>query len=85
MDFILAIVFWLICGGLAGYLASQKNRSVGVWFTVGLLLGPLGLIVAAGVPKVDAAERHDEPVPQPENFGNRGGIEDLQSSIMNRK
>ncbi len=36
---------WLICGVGSAWLASTKGRSVAVWLLLGLLLGPLGLLL----------------------------------------
>lgn len=38
---------WIICGFVGGAIAENKNASVGLGFTLGLLFGPIGLIVAA--------------------------------------
>lgn len=40
------IIFWIICGGLAAMIASSRGGSGVVGFFVGLLLGPLGVVIA---------------------------------------
>ena len=70
-------VIWVVCGGFAAYLASEKSRSGSVWFLLGLLFGPLGLIAAAGVPpaSTSAAGGSRESAQKPQ------GLEDLQTSL----
>ena len=41
------VVLWVICGLFAGVIASGKGLSFGAYFFVGLLLGPLGILIAA--------------------------------------
>ncbi len=38
-------IFWIISGCAASYVAGQKNRSSGNWFLLGLLLGPIALLM----------------------------------------
>ncbi len=45
------IVFWLICGVIAGVIGSAKNRSGLGWFVLGALFAPSVLIVAV-LPKL---------------------------------
>jgi hypothetical protein len=40
------VVIWLIFGFLSGIIASNKNLSFGSYFVVGVLLGPIGLVIA---------------------------------------
>lgn len=40
------LVLWLICGIISAVVASNKGRSGCGWFAVGLLLGPLGIILS---------------------------------------
>ena len=40
------VVFWIICGGIAAMIASSKGGSGLLGFFAGLLLGPIGIIVA---------------------------------------
>jgi len=56
MDMLCGIaVVWLICGLLAGYLYQNKGRSGATGFIGGLLLGPLGIILALVTPVDEAA------------------------------
>lgn len=47
MTVTLIVLLWIVCGGIAAFLAWTKGRSVGAWFFCGLLLGPIGVIAAA--------------------------------------
>ena len=40
------VIFWIICGGVAAMITSSKGGSGGIGFLVGLLLGPIGIIIA---------------------------------------
>lgn len=44
------LVFWAICGLLAGWIASQKKRSFIEGLVLGSLFGPLGCIVEGCLP-----------------------------------
>ncbi len=46
---------WIICGILSGVIASSKNRSGCVWFLVGFLLGPLGIIASGFMSKLEVS------------------------------
>tara|TARA_B100000579_G_C22805460_1_gene842248 strand:+ start:844 stop:1419 length:576 start_codon:yes stop_codon:yes gene_type:complete len=46
---ILLIFLWIITGLTTGVVASDKGHGFGSWTSVGLFLGPLGLIAAAGL------------------------------------
>jgi hypothetical protein len=70
-------VIWVVCGGFAAYLASEKSRSGSVWFLLGLLFGPLGLIAAAGLPSASAGATNESP----ESPQKPAGLEDLQTSM----
>jgi hypothetical protein len=39
-------VLWLLFGAVCAFLAKEKNRSVSSFFVCGLLLGPIGLVIA---------------------------------------
>ena len=47
MAAVVVVLLWVVCGGVAAFLAWTKDRSVTAWFFAGLLLGPLGVIGAA--------------------------------------
>ena len=57
-------IFALICGGIGCYVSQQKHRDPTEGFMFGLLLGPLGLVIAAclptGQPKSRAVTDEDE-------------------------
>lgn len=40
-----AICVWLICGVGAAAIANSKGRSAGWWFVIGVLIGPLALLI----------------------------------------
>ncbi len=44
MEFI--AILWFVCGLIAAIVATNKGRSGCGWFLVGVLLGPLGFILA---------------------------------------
>jgi len=44
------LLFWLMMGALASWIASQKGRSGVEGFVLGVLFGPLGVIVEAVLP-----------------------------------
>ena len=46
---ILIISLWLLTGITTGVVASDKGHGFGSWAIAGFLLGPLGLIAAAGL------------------------------------
>jgi len=48
-------IFWLICGLIAAYIYSNKGRSRTAGFFGGLLLGPIGIILALITPKDKSA------------------------------
>jgi hypothetical protein len=43
---VIAIVFWFICAFVAAAVASSKGANAGLGFLAGLLLGPLGIVLA---------------------------------------
>lgn len=49
MDYLL-LILWLFCGFAAAGIASGKGSDGCGWFFIGLLFGPLGLILAAVIP-----------------------------------
>ena len=42
----LAVLVWIICGMCASYVASERGNSGCLWFGLGGLFGPFGLIAA---------------------------------------
>lgn len=49
MEFFLVLI--IFCGVVSAVVASNKGRSVVGWFFVGILLGPIGLILSLVVSK----------------------------------
>jgi hypothetical protein len=57
MIFVL-LLFWLLCGVAAGTIYERKGRSGGMGFVGGLLLGPIGVVLAwAASPDPTGIER----------------------------
>ncbi len=46
---LLIIGGWLVCGIASSVIGSSKGRDGGSWFLAGLLLGPIGVLMAIGV------------------------------------
>lgn len=49
--YVIGFLFWLALAGLVGYVASERNRSAGMWALISILFSPLiGLLalIAAG-------------------------------------
>ena len=44
--FITGLVFWFGCGVVTSRIASEKGRFATLWFWIGFLLGPIGVIAA---------------------------------------
>ncbi len=49
--FLIWIFFWIFCGVVSAVVASNKGRSAIGWFFVGILLGPIGIILSLVVSK----------------------------------
>ncbi|GAB4554664.1 MAG: hypothetical protein Tsb0017_07040 [Geothermobacteraceae bacterium] len=45
------VIIWLICGFICSMIAGAKGRSPGAFFLMGVLLGPLGVLLGALTPK----------------------------------
>lgn len=50
------IMIWVVCGFIAGSIASARGRGFGLWFVVGVLLGPLGVLGSLFVSRSPEAE-----------------------------
>lgn len=50
-----AIGIWLLCGIGSGVVAESKGRSGCGWLILGFLLGPIGLVISAGMSNVKQA------------------------------
>lgn len=46
----LYVIIWIICGIGAGFMYQQKGRDLATGLLGGLLLGPIGLVLAALTP-----------------------------------
>ena len=46
----MGLLIWLACFIGSGYIASQKNRSVGGWLVLGFFFGAVSLIIVALLP-----------------------------------
>ncbi|EMK6555951.1 hypothetical protein V9K27_003729, partial [Vibrio cholerae] len=44
-------IFWVLCGIISAVSASNKGRSGFGWFIIGLLLGPIGVVLSLVVSK----------------------------------
>lgn len=51
MSVYLALVIWMVMGGLAAYLAQKRGRNPIFWFFVGLFLGVVGILVLVFLPE----------------------------------
>lgn len=64
------LLIWIICGVITAFMGSVKGRSGCGWFFAGFLLGPIGIIIAAVVkrvePKVKVTIRHPYRPPMQE-------------------
>lgn len=49
-SFMWTFLAWLVCAFFAGHIATEKGRWGFLWFLWGLVLGPLALIAAVGLP-----------------------------------
>jgi len=48
MDYLIALIVWIVCGIASLLIAQSRNTTNPVtWFFVGVLLGPLGVLIAA--------------------------------------
>jgi uncharacterized membrane protein YeaQ/YmgE (transglycosylase-associated protein family) len=55
MDIFAWLTVWIICAFVAGGISSSKGRPYGEGFIIGLLLGIIGVIVVAVLPRNDTA------------------------------
>jgi len=49
----IVIIIWILCGIVSAMIANSKGLSVALWFFVGLVLGIIGVILAAIATKDD--------------------------------
>jgi hypothetical protein len=48
----IGIPIWLVCGVLGAWIATTKGRGGCFWFAACAFLGPIGLVIAAVVPRI---------------------------------
>ena len=90
MAFIVVIVLGLFSAFLAGNVASDKGHNGTLWFLAGLLLGPLGLIAAAGLSDRKLRRyirqigvKQEAKTPEPLRMTVSAPIEKVQSKTIN--
>ena len=73
----------LICAGVGGYIAGEKNRSVGSWAIICFLLGIFGIIAIAAVPALPQIEDDVEkdPIKQAFPYANVHFSKQIQQDI----
>jgi hypothetical protein len=49
----LGIPAWVLCGIVGAWIATSKGRGGCFWFALCGFLGPIGLVIAAVLPRVD--------------------------------
>jgi len=54
---VMIIALWLVFAAGTAFIASTKNRDPVSYFFIGLLLGIIGVIIAAAVPRVETPDR----------------------------
>jgi hypothetical protein len=48
---LVAVLFWLVCGAIGATIAPTRGLSPGVGTGIGVMLGPLGLLVLCLLPQ----------------------------------
>lgn len=51
------VIAWAVFGAAAASLAKGKNRNVVLWTILGLVLGPIGLLIIALMKSAPGAEQ----------------------------
>lgn len=62
-DLVILLGFWLVCGIAAGIIAQDKGDDATGAFALGLLLGPIGIVLAI-VKKPEVQAHPSTPRPQ---------------------
>lgn len=58
------VLAWIICGIAAAYVAGQKNKSAGLWLLLGIVLGPIALLMVGFAPAAPAMNAgHSQTMP----------------------
>lgn len=57
----LAVVIYLVCGALAIAVAVRKERPLVPWVVMGILLGPVALLLALILPSHPPVDRRRPP------------------------
>lgn len=63
-------IYGIASGVTCGYIASEKNRSAGAWFFLGVLFGVFAMFAIAGVPRrehLDWGDASPSQVDRPAN------------------
>jgi hypothetical protein len=60
MDTLFWIFVWIICSILAASIYNGKGRSGIIGFLAGIILGPIGVLLALATPKSDKGLREKE-------------------------
>ena len=68
---VMMIVYTVAFGMLSAIIATSKNRDGGSWFIIGALLGVIGLIMAAAMPKEEAKDYRSERMKKTDKFAAR--------------
>jgi hypothetical protein len=71
---LIVLGFWLLCGLAAGFIAREKGADGSDGFLIGVLLGPLGLLMAFTGKKtepVDWAQPQATPPPTTPEWGSQ--------------
>jgi hypothetical protein len=63
-----AVAAWVALGLLGWYVSAQKGRPAAEGVLLGLLFGPLGVLVAALLPTLPRAGDEGEADPEPERI-----------------
>lgn len=61
---VIGIFIWIVCGIIAIMIAKRKGRSKLGWFFGGVILGPVGLIIIALLPKKTGEKRKNRKLEQ---------------------
>ena len=57
----LIVLFWIACGAYSATVAGSKRHQPITWFVGGLLLGPIALIAATGLPDLELRRLLSQP------------------------